>query len=93
MPADGHRVISPGLTDQQLREIKETLASGWPVAAGSSHSLLLVGYVNDLKQPGGGVFITKDSGKAAFDSVTYEFAKTKIGDVFWVEAPPKPKAK
>jgi hypothetical protein len=83
----------PGLSESQLREIKEVLASGWPVAAGSSHSLLLVGYVNDLKQPGGGTFITKDSGKAAFDTVTYEFAKSKIGDVFWVEAPPKPKAK
>ena len=49
----------------------------------------VVGYADDASQPGGGVFLTKDSGSAAFDLVTYEFAKTKIGDVFWVEAPPK----
>ena len=65
------------------------LAKGYPVAAGSSHSRLLVGYADDPGQPGGGFFLTKDSGKAAFDLVTYDFAKTKVGDVFWVEAPPK----
>jgi C1A family cysteine protease len=75
-----------GLTDHQLHEIKSVLARGYPVAAGSDHSRLLVGYNDDPNRPGGGTFITKDSGSGKFDSVTYEFAKTKIGDVFWVEA-------
>jgi C1A family cysteine protease len=83
----------PGLTDEQLREIKVVLAAGWPVAAGSSHSRLLVGYVDDLDQPGGGSFITKDSGSAQFDRISYEFTKEKIGDAFWIESPLKRKAK
>lgn len=83
----------PGLTDDQLLEIKQVLASGWPVAAGSSHSRLLVGYVDDESQPGGGTFLTKDSGNGSFDSVTYEFVKSKVGDVFWVDAPLKAAAK
>lgn len=82
-----------GLTDEQLTEIKTVLAAGWPVAAGSSHSRLLVGYVDDPDQPGGGSFSTKDSGSARFDSITYQFAKENIGDVFWIESPLKRKAK
>ena len=83
----------PGVTDEQLREIKATLAAGWPVAAGSTHSRLLVGYVDDPDVPGGGSFLTKDSGSARFDSITYEFTKEKIGDLFWIESPAKKKAK
>lgn len=79
----------PGLTDDHLRRIKAVLAGGYPVAAGSSHSRLLVGYADDARQPGGGLFLTKDSGAAAFASITYAFAKEMVGDVFWVEAPSK----
>lgn len=83
----------PGLTDDHLRQIKGVLARGYPVAAGSSHSRLLVGYADDARQPGGGLFLTEDSGIAAFDSISYAFAKEKVGDVFWVEAPSAPPAK
>lgn len=76
----------PGLTDEQVRKIKEQLARGWPVAAGSSHSRLLVGYRDDSQQPGGGVFLTKDSGIGRYAEVSYQWAKENIGDVFWVEA-------
>ena len=78
-----------GLTDVQIGQIKATLAKGWPVAAGSSHSRLLVGYRDDPRQAGGGVFVTKDSGTGTYSEVTYEFAKTKIGDVFWIESRPE----
>jgi hypothetical protein len=77
----------PGLTDEHLREIKTVLAKGYPVAAGSSHSRLLVGYRDDPRQAGGGVYLAKDSGAGAFNTVTYEFVKQNVGDVFWVEAP------
>lgn len=77
----------PGLSEEQLLEIKRVLARGWPVAAGSSHSRLLVGYVDDAQKPGGGTFYTKDSGSGKFASVDYEFVRTKVSDVFWVEAP------
>lgn len=77
-----------GLSDEQFDQIKRVLAAGWPVAAGSDHSRLLVGYADQPDQPGGGQFATMDSGSGRFDAVSYEFAKTKIGDAFWVESSP-----
>jgi hypothetical protein len=76
-----------GLTDRRMQQIKEILAKGYPVAAGASHSRIIVGYADDDKQPGGGVFYTQDSGIGRFGSVTYEFAKEQMNDLFWVEAP------
>lgn len=80
----------PGLTDDHLRAIKSVLVKGYPVAAGSSHSRLIVGYHEDNRQPGGGIFLIKDSGAGAYNTITYQFAKDQVGDVFWVEAPAKP---
>jgi len=79
-----------GLTDSHMSQIKAILDKGWPVAAGSSHSRLLIGYRNDTRQPGGGTFIAKDSNPGTYTEVTYEFVKKKVGDVFWVESRPKP---
>jgi hypothetical protein len=73
-----------------VRKVKEALARGYPVAAGSHHSLLLVGYRDDLSQPGGGVFLTRDSGKGRYSSVTYEHVRTKMGGFFCVEPPEEP---
>lgn len=75
----------PGLTPRQFTEIKQTLAHGNPVAFGSGHSVLLVGYQDDPKKPGGGEFRIKDSAANAFRTYTYEFVRTKPYDVFWVE--------
>ena len=38
-----------GLTDKQFAEIRQTLAKGWPLCAGSDPSRLLIGYVDDEK--------------------------------------------
>ncbi|MBW8040225.1 MAG: hypothetical protein FVQ85_09525 [Planctomycetes bacterium] len=75
-----------GLTDSHISQIKAILDKGWPVAVGSSHSRLLVGYRNDTRQPGGGAFIAKDSRPGTYTEITYEFVKKKVGDVFWVES-------
>ncbi len=75
----------PGLTPEQFGEVKHVLAGGHPVAAGSNHSRMLVGYRDDPKEPGGGVFLTNDSLKGDFAEVSYDFVKTKLYDVFWVE--------
>jgi len=75
-----------GVGDAELVEIKAVLARGYPVAAGSGHSRLLVGYRDDPKIPGGGTFLTEDSALARFDQVTYEFVRKDVADVFWVEA-------
>lgn len=75
----------PGLSERQMDEICQTLARGWPVAAGSEHSRLLVGYRDDPKQPGGGEFLTQDSALGGYGSITYAWAKENVGDAFWVE--------
>lgn len=76
-----------GLTDKQFNEIRQTLANGWPVCAGSDHSRLLIGYVDDAKQAGGGKFITRDSGLGSYGEVTYEWVRTHVYDLYWVELP------
>ena len=78
-----------GLTREQFTQIKSVLAQGWPVCAGSHHSLLLVGYVDNSASPGGGTFIVSDSGKGAYDTRTYEFVATKMFDIFSVQVPPE----
>jgi hypothetical protein len=73
-----------GLTEEQFRKVTNVLGDGWPVCVGSSHSLLLVGYVDDDKAAGGGRFLVADSGTGKFEERTFEFVKDKIYDVFWV---------
>ncbi|MCC7083804.1 MAG: hypothetical protein IT427_02225 [Pirellulales bacterium] len=75
------------LSDEQFLEIKKTLARGFPVAAGASHSRLFVGYRDDPAKDGGGIFLTKDSGAGRFAEVTYEFAKKEVNDAYWVNIP------
>jgi len=62
----------------------------YPATAGAEHSRLLVGYRDDSKQPGGGMFFTEDSATGSYEEVTYQFVKTDVGDVFWVDALGKP---
>ena len=38
---------APGLNDADVWAIKAALAAGWPISAGSYHSLLFVGYEDD----------------------------------------------
>lgn len=78
-----------GVDDEKLSDIKRVLAMGYPVAAGASHSRLLVGYRDSADKPGGGVFLTEDSALNRFDEVTYEFVQKQVADVFWVEALPR----
>ena len=62
-----HDVGGPGVKPEEIvREIKTVLASGSPVLAGSPHSVLVVGYVDDPKNPGGGRFLIADSGTGGF---------------------------
>ena len=80
----------PGMRAWQLKDIRETLAKGYPVGFGSSHSRLIVGYRDDETTPGGGVFFTKDSGSARYDFITYRWVRENAQDAFWVELPKKP---
>ncbi len=75
-----------GVNDEQFAQIKQAIALGYPVAAGSGHSRLLVGFRDDAEKAGGGIFITEDSALNRFDEVTYEFVRKEVADVFWIEA-------
>jgi len=78
----------PGLDEADLPRIKGVLASGSPVSAGSYHSLLLVGYEDDPKLPGGGRFFVADSQGHERD-LDYEATKKRMCDLFWVTIEPK----
>jgi hypothetical protein len=75
-----------GLTDEHIAKTKEVLAAGWPVAAGSYHSILFVGYTDDPALEGGGQFFVRDSGGNNEQTLTYAAAKARMCDLFWVES-------
>jgi hypothetical protein len=75
-----------GLTDEHFAQVKRVIANGLPVAAGSYHSILLVGYVDDPSLAGGGHFFVRDSGGGNGQTLTYAAAKARMCDLFWVEA-------
>lgn len=78
----------PGLNDADLWHIKSVIASGSPVSAGSYHSILFVGYEDDPALPGGGRFLVADSNRQEKD-MTYEAAKKRMCDLFWVSVEAK----
>ena len=82
-PNDG----KTGLDDNHIAQIKTVLAKGWPAAAGSYHSILLVGYVDDPALEGGGKFLVRDSGGGNEQTLSYAAAKKRMNDVYWIEAP------
>jgi len=81
-PNDG----KAGLTAEQISDIKTTLAQGWPVAVGSYHSILLVGFTNSTALAGGGEFYVRDSGGGNEQTLTYAATAKRICDAFWVES-------
>jgi hypothetical protein len=76
---------SPGLTDEDLLEIKKVLASGYPVSAGSYHSVLFVGYEDNDTSDDGGRLLISDSNLHETE-ITYKAAKARFCDMFWVSA-------
>ena len=84
-------ITGPGVEDEVVvAEARSVLARGWPLLAGSTHSLLVVGYVD---QPRGGFFIVADSGAGTFiDKVTGDrlhsaipYARVKEYGFSWIE--------
>ena len=58
------------------------------------HSVLLVGYTDDPRQPGGGTVLIRNTGKGVQDgAITYEYLRAYVNDAAWVETPPRPGAK
>lgn len=48
------------------------------------HSVLLVGYRDDPGQPGGGVFIIRDSGSGEDRAMPYGYAQAFMNDALWI---------
>lgn len=72
------------LDDKYIVRIKEALADGWPVAAGSYHSILFVGYEDNPALPGGGRFLVRDSGGGNEQALDYAATKARMSDLFYV---------
>lgn len=78
----------PGLGDEHIWHIKSVIAAGWPVSAGSYHSIVFTGYEDDAALPGGGQFFVADSGGDE-RTLSYAAAKERMCDLFWTRATPK----
>jgi C1A family cysteine protease len=59
-----------------------------PEGVFDGHSVLLIGFRDDPQQPGGGVFLIRNSGKGDKDAaMSYEYVRAYMNDAAWVEAP------
>lgn len=53
------------------------------------HSVLLVGFKDDLAEPGGGVFLIRNSGGGVHDgAMPYEYVRDYMNDAAWIEPAP-----
>jgi hypothetical protein len=75
-----------GVSEKEIEQIKATLQLGWPVCAGSYHSVLFVGYKDDPSLDNGGGFFFRDSGGGKKEIMTYSEAKARLCDLLWFEA-------
>jgi hypothetical protein len=58
------------------------------------HSILLVGYRSDATQPGGGVFIFRNtSGPGRDGLMPYAYAQAYMNDAAWIDCEPGPKTR
>lgn len=71
--------------------VGDVLQMAPPEGVRDGHSVLLVGFRDDPKQPGGGVFLLRNSGRSAQDGeMTYEYARAYMNDAAWIGFDPDP---
>jgi len=84
-PNDG----TVGLTENQMKDIREYLYRGVPVAVGRSHSMVIVGYQYNSTVAGGGNFIFRNSygtgNNGGYHTETFDHVKKTANDVFVYE--------
>jgi len=57
------------------------------------HSVLLVGYRDEVDQPGGGVFILRNTNRGGRDGfMPYAYAQAYMNDAVWIDTKPKPES-
>jgi C1A family cysteine protease len=62
-----------------------------PEGVFDGHSVLLVGYQDDPKQAGGGVFVFRNSNHLGRERyMTYAYAIAYMNDALWIEYKTKP---
>jgi hypothetical protein len=63
-----------------------------PGAVRDGHSVLLAGYHDDAAQPGGGVFILRNTSKPLSDGLMpYVYARDYMNDAVWIDSETRPK--
>jgi hypothetical protein len=68
--------------------VEDVLQLCAPDAVRDGHSILLVGYRDDDAQPGGGVFIFRNTSNAGRDGfMPYAYARDYMNDAAWIDSP------
>lgn len=66
---------------------KDVLQMCPPEEVFDGHSVLLVGYQDDTDQPGGGVFIFRNTNRSGRDGfMPYHYAQTYMNDAVWIQS-------
>ncbi len=73
------------LTD--LAEVKKVMRNGFPVCGEAEHCLLLIGFNDDPRQPGGGTFLTRNCATVRYETMSYAEAAQKFYSLLWIEIP------
>lgn len=74
---------------KQEQWVQDVLQMCPPEAVRDGHSVLLVGFRDDAAQPGGGVFIFRNTASAGRDGfMPYAYARAYMNDAVWVDYGP-----
>ena len=84
---------SQRMTSADLDAVKKVLRSGYPVCGESGHCLLLIGFQDDARQPGGGTFLTRNCASVRYETMPYAEAARKFYSLLWIDIPDGNKAK
>jgi hypothetical protein len=84
---DRHWPVCGGFLWPKCKKIDNRILSVVPRAGViDGHSVLLVGYRDDPSQPGGGVFLFRNTAGNFRDSLmTYQYAMTYMNDAVWID--------
>jgi hypothetical protein len=71
----------------QERRVANVIQLCGPEAVRDGHSVLLIGYRDDAAQPGGGVFLFRNSGEPVGDDglMPYAYARDYMNDAVWIK--------
>ncbi|NLH17334.1 MAG: DUF2961 domain-containing protein [Phycisphaerae bacterium] len=78
--------VCAGLRWPKAEQYKDgVLMMAPPEGVRDGHSVILVGFRDDSDQPGGGVFLFRNSSGAREGQMTYEYARAYMNDAIWID--------